>query len=300
METWHTNTVPLELGLFSPSKALQQERLAKDWSYVHQFLARKYPAPLKVPKFEQNEDTLQALLGLAAANEKADDEWDLVCRVERDALRDLEHEETTTTIHSSLQNALTQSGQSSLLVHSTAATLLNTTTTNPTELAHTLITLITTHHTLSQQLSQLSHLQAALTRHESYLTSQLDHLNSPSFSTGSTDKSLPQRTTETLRQTKLLKAKIAEYDERLRQNASAAATTIPEALLVQVETASANLEVLIQKVESVEGRISAFEGVPPEAREVRRLMEELRGELAMWVRRRDELFEAMVATRRGA
>lgn len=88
---------------------------------------------------------------------------------------------------------------------------------------------------------------------------------------------------------------MSEYDERLR-NASGA--EIPEALLSEVETSKRGLEVLVQRVKDVEDRIEVFEGVPPEAREVRKMMQELRGELEEWVRRRDEMFEGLVGGRR--
>lgn len=87
--TFPTST-PLEYSLFSPSKAAEQQRLAKDWTYIHQFLRQKYPAPQKVPKFEENEETLRVLLALAASNEKADEGWGQVCRVEEMGVRELE------------------------------------------------------------------------------------------------------------------------------------------------------------------------------------------------------------------
>lgn len=90
--TFPTST-PLEYSLFSPSKAAEQQRLAKDWTYIHSFLRKKYPPPSRVPRFEENEETLNALLALAAANEKADEGWDGVCGVEEMALRELIEEE---------------------------------------------------------------------------------------------------------------------------------------------------------------------------------------------------------------
>jgi HAUS augmin-like complex subunit 1 len=63
---------------------------------------------------------------------------------------------------------------------------------------------------------------------------------------------------------------------------------------MDVEAAKENAEVLMQRVRDVEEKIEVYEGVPPEAREVRRVMVELRGELEGWVRRRDGLFEGLV------
>ena len=78
-------------ALFSPSKARQQQALAKDWSFIDSWLTKKY-AHKPVPKFERNDETLQALLALAAFNEKADEEQDLVERLEEAALKELEQE----------------------------------------------------------------------------------------------------------------------------------------------------------------------------------------------------------------
>jgi hypothetical protein len=86
-------STPLEYSLFSPSKAAEQQRLAKDWTYIHSFLAAKYPFPSRVPKFEENEETLKALLQLAAWNEKGDEGWTGMCAVEREVVRGMEEEE---------------------------------------------------------------------------------------------------------------------------------------------------------------------------------------------------------------
>jgi HAUS augmin-like complex subunit 1 len=86
-------STPLEYSLFSPSKAAEQQRLAKDWTYIHSFLAAKYPFPSRVPKFEENEETLKALLQLAAWNEKGDEGWMGMCAVEGEVVRGMEEEE---------------------------------------------------------------------------------------------------------------------------------------------------------------------------------------------------------------
>jgi HAUS augmin-like complex subunit 1 len=86
-------STPLEYSLFSPSKAAEQQRLAKDWTYIHSFLASKYPSPSRVPKFEENEETLRALLQLAAWNEKGDEGWMGMCAVEREVVRGMEEED---------------------------------------------------------------------------------------------------------------------------------------------------------------------------------------------------------------
>jgi HAUS augmin-like complex subunit 1 len=169
---------------------------------------------------------------------------------------------------------------------------LDTTTTAATTLATTLLALSTSLSTLNNQLASNQSLQSSLLSHQTTLRTELEQLKSPDFQS---EKNLPQRTAEIIRQTKLLKAKVAEYDERLR-NASGA--EIPEKLLADVEAANMNAGVLMQRLHDVEQRIEVYEGVPPEAREVRRVMMELRAELEGWVRRRDEMFEGLVGGRR--
>ncbi|KAI4717898.1 hypothetical protein E4T48_05932 [Aureobasidium sp. EXF-10727] len=296
-----STSTPLEYSLFSPSKAAEQQRLAKDWTYIHHFLARKYPFPQKVPKFEENEDTLKALLAFAAANEKADEGWVQLCGVEELVLGELEGEEepkdTTTilnnTLTKSLQTSLSSQGTTTLTSQATTAITLNTTPSAKT-LATALLTLSTTLSSLHSQLNETKTLKANLVAQNSSLHSELQTLTSGPFTM---ESNLPKRTAEITRQTKVLKAKVNEYDERLR-NASASGVEIPEALLADVEMSKSNLQALVQRVKEVEQRIEEFEGVPPEAREVRKVMQDLRAELEEWVRRRDEKFESLVGGRR--
>lgn len=191
-------------------------------------------------------------------------------------------------------NSLSSHGTTDLTAQATTAITLNTTTTAVTTLATTLLALSTSLITLQNQLTATQHLQTSLLAHQNALVTELEQLKSPSFQT---EKNLPQRTAEIIRQTKLLKAKVGEYDERLR-NASASGSEIPEKLLSEVEAANANAEVLVQRLKDVEQRIEVYEGVSPEAREVRRVMQDLRAELEGWIQRRDEMFEGMVGGRR--
>ncbi|EJT75283.1 hypothetical protein GGTG_05220 [Gaeumannomyces tritici R3-111a-1] len=82
--------LPHDAAIFSPSVARAAASAAKDWSYVDAWLASRFrgrPAP---PRFERNADTLRALLALAALNESADEQRDLLAAVEADALAELE------------------------------------------------------------------------------------------------------------------------------------------------------------------------------------------------------------------
>ena len=79
--------MPASTAIFSPSVARQAASTAKDWNYVDSWLSTKYHGRTP-PPFERNPDTLKALLALAALNETADEERELLARVEAAALHE--------------------------------------------------------------------------------------------------------------------------------------------------------------------------------------------------------------------
>ena len=83
----------LPSALFSPSKAAQQRAQAQDWHHVDTWLASKYQGR-SVPQFERNEETLKAFLALVAANEKADEERDVLWSIQKEALADLKSKDS--------------------------------------------------------------------------------------------------------------------------------------------------------------------------------------------------------------
>jgi HAUS augmin-like complex subunit 1 len=78
-------------AIFSPSQARQQLAQAKDWNYVDTWLSTHYSGR-PAPPFERNPETLKALLALAAHNEAADEERDLLQKLESKALQQLQTE----------------------------------------------------------------------------------------------------------------------------------------------------------------------------------------------------------------
>src|SRR5438045_1541022 len=78
-------------AIFSPSQARQQLVQAKDWNYVDTWLSSHYGGR-PAPPFERNSETLKVLLALAAYNEAADEERDLLQKLEVKALQHLRAE----------------------------------------------------------------------------------------------------------------------------------------------------------------------------------------------------------------
>jgi len=114
-------------AIFSPSVARQQLAAAKDWNYIDSWLSSKFNNKTP-PPFERNNDTLKAFLALAALNESADEERELLARVEAKALQDLQAREAAdpnTQLLSSIEESLTREGIISLEELSTLSVALN-------------------------------------------------------------------------------------------------------------------------------------------------------------------------------
>jgi HAUS augmin-like complex subunit 1 len=121
-------------AIFSPSVARQAASAAKDWNYVDSWLAGKFRGR-PAPPFERNPDTLRALLALAALNETADEDRDLLARVEAQALREVgpdaaaaaaarQDDDARDAVQDAVEGALPREGRQALDALAAAATTL--------------------------------------------------------------------------------------------------------------------------------------------------------------------------------
>jgi len=292
--------------LFSPSKARQQRAQAADWAQIDSWLSYVY-AGRTVPTFERNEETLKALRELSSANEKADEERMILERIEREACKELEEAATHRNpdddkLLGAIKANLTPDGADALHALASTAVALNTPNATPETMAHALIAHTSTSQTLTNNLAHISSLQAYLDKQQSRLRTQLTELQTnPAFSTPA---SLQRQTTEQVRQTKHLRAKIREYEDKLSslQSAQARNTTTPsskkigsaEALADMLEQQTA-LKALTQEVEALESEVDAFAGLPADREAARKEVGKLEVELDNLRRERDALFEGLVS-----
>ncbi|PVI06999.1 hypothetical protein DM02DRAFT_667131 [Periconia macrospinosa] len=292
--------------LFSPSKARQQREQAADWAQIDSWLSYKYSGRT-VPTFERNEETLKVLRELAAANERADEERMVLERVEREAARELEDVESKTSntenekLLEAIKHNLTPDGQESLHALATTAVILNTPTTDPETLAHALISHTQTSQTLTNNLAHVRTLQGYLKKQHALLREQLHTIQSdPAFATPPT---LQRQTTEQIRQTKHLRAKIREHEDRLMalQNSGRAAVTpasrgvsSAEAIADMLEQQNV-LDGMREKVEALEREVDMYKGLPADKEAARREVAKLEVELDLLRRRRDDLFANLVS-----
>ncbi|KAK4981765.1 hypothetical protein LTR66_009724 [Elasticomyces elasticus] len=277
-------------ALFSPSKARQQQVQAKDWAFVDGWLAKLY-APKAVPIFERNEETLQALLTLANANEAAHLERDLVDKLEQDAYREYQQtakNDVDTHLYHAITTNITSRGREALKELSTAAVFLDAPCLSSEALAHDIISLTDTKYNLEEQLSRVSTLQQSLEREQIRLERIFSEVQSDSFKPS---PDLPEKTNDYLRSTKTTKAKLAEYNERLNTFA-AVPRTRPS--IDDVANHRAEATTLVSKLEVVTAKLDAFHGLPTDPNLARARVEAAKVELRGLIRKRDNLFETLI------
>ncbi|USP73247.1 hypothetical protein yc1106_00521 [Curvularia clavata] len=289
--------------LFSPSKARQQRAQAQDWAQIDSWLSYKY-AGRTVPTFERNEETLKVLRELSMANERADEERAVFERVEREALRELDEvqrDDEDRRILSRLKASLTPEGEQALDALASTAVTLNTPTANLESIAHALIYDTTTSQNLSNQLAHIATLQGYVDKQQSLLRTQLHELQTnPAFTTPA---NLQRQTTEQTRQVKHLRTKIREYEDKLSSLQSSQSRSMTpssknigsaEAINDMLEQQKA-LDELREKVEGIEREVAEFAGLPADKEAARKEVGKLEVRLDEVRKRRDELFERLVA-----
>jgi HAUS augmin-like complex subunit 1 len=290
--------------LFSPSKARQQRAQAQDWAQIDSWLSYQY-AGRTVPTFERNEDTLRVLRELSVASERADEERGVQERLERAALKELELEleqvdSEDARILEAVTAHLTPSGSEALTALASTAVHLNAPSPNAETVAHALIKHSTACQKLSNQLAHVHALDRYLEKQQSLLRIQLHELQSdPAFSTPLV---LQRQSTDQLRQTKHLRAKIREAEDKL-SSLQAGQGRATAGRGGQVTSAESIMEMLEQqkeldewrgKVERLEGHVAAFADLPADREAARKEVGKLEVELDRLRRKRDAMFEGLV------
>ncbi|KAI6877700.1 hypothetical protein KC360_g6065 [Hortaea werneckii] len=273
-------------ALFSPSKARAQQAQAKDWASVDAWLGKKYGK--RIPTFERNEETLQALLSIATANEGADEQRSLIDKVEKQALH-------TSPKRTSEDEALYQELLESLdprateYLDSLSGSFAALGASNILEAASKVCSLQDDQFTASEQIKRAESQYNNLRQEQCRLRNTLHELQNEEF-TAPTD--LPQQTSEWARNAKHLRAKLAEYDERLSaiRNASGVSS-----LLKDVSTKSREIQKQRMEFREREVELSAFDSLPSDPRAARADLDEARANLRRLTARRDALFEDMLA-----
>jgi HAUS augmin-like complex subunit 1 len=277
-------------AIFSPSVARQQLAAAKDWNYIDSWLSTKFAG--KTPPFERNNDTLKALLALAALNESADEERDLLARVEAKALRDLQANTDTdpnTETLDALEKALTREGEASLDALSSLSVQLNQPVADTESLGRRIIDLQVTSYNLDQASDRISVLERNLNTELDRINNLIKDLESDAYQC---PPNLAKQTTDYQRKTKALAAQLPELKDRVAS--LSAATGIPGTTVEDVKAEEDRFKDTMAKVNKLEAEVKNYHDLPQDTDLARLEVESLRVELRDLTRQRDSMFEGLV------
>ena len=273
--------------LFSPSKARAQQAQAKDWASVESWLSKKY-ASKRLPPFERNEETLQALLTLAALNENADEQRNHVERVEKAALMaHTKRASNTDKIYQYTLSKFDQDQNQHLDILAETVVCLNSPDTDVKTLATALVDLTSQKFVAERQMQTTEFQLNALKSEQEKVTKLLQELKHDRFQPPS---DLAEQTAEWARNSKHLKAKVAEYDDRLSTiRSSQPSTSTLESVMQYTE----GLRVQTKRLSELDSELKAFQSLPSTSKAAQAKVDGARDELLKLTQERDRLFERL-------
>lgn len=286
----------MDSPLLSPAKARQAAIQAKDWAYVNSWLSRQY-SPNPVPNFERNEDTLRTLLALAAANDAADEEAALLHRAREEAIRDFREREEAEDkqkreLLDELELCLSENGKRDLDDLAETTAVLGALHTGTKDLGQSLIELTVEEFDAQEELSKVGMLQKHLEKELAAVQEQLDQLKSdPAFEVPA---DLPAQTAEWSRSTKMLTAKLTEYQDRL---ATLGRNSSKDPTIEDLVTEEKQISQLKGIIQSLDHRLKMFHDLPKDIQGARAQYRQLERELNQLIERRDSMFESLVEKR---
>ena len=278
-------------AIFSPSVARQQLAAAKDWNYIDSWLSSKFNGKTP-PPFERNNETLKALLALAALNETADEERELLARVEAKALQELqakdEADPNAQLLHC-IKESLTREGQTSLDALSALSVAINQPVPDIEQLGRSIIDLQVSAHDLDQASERVSILEKHLNDELNTINTLVKELQSDAYQPS---PDLTKQTIDYQRKTKALASKLPELKDRV---ASLSASRGNSKVTIQDVKAEENkFKNLMTLVKDLEVQVKSYHGLPQDTDLARLELESTRVELRDLTRQRDSMFEGLV------
>jgi HAUS augmin-like complex subunit 1 len=278
-------------AIFSPSLARATIAAAKDWNFVDAWLSSKY-APKSPPPFERNSETLKALLALAALNESADEERELLGRVEARALQELEsihaadsHAELTAAI----EENLTREGESSLDALANLSIVLKQPLPDIERLGKGVLDLQVTIYDLDQASDRITMLEAHLNDELENINDMIKELQGDAYQPPS---EMTKQTIEYQRKAKTLASKLPELRDRVSSLAASSGST--NITIQDMTTEEEKYKEAMSMVQELELKVKSYQGLPQDSDLARLELEGLRIELRDLTRQRDSMFEGLV------
>ncbi|KAJ4387993.1 hypothetical protein N0V93_008596 [Gnomoniopsis smithogilvyi] len=294
-----------DAAIFSPSVARLAASTAKDWSYVDAWLASKYKGR-SPPPFERNPDTLKALLALAALNETADENRDLVARVASDALQELQAADNERKLHDSdeskvdliefkgdffgaLEDSLTKDGKASLDAMASAAVQSGMAFAEPAQIGQAMLYLQIRNFDLEQAVARVGVLQRYIDMEAARMSDLLEEVSSNEYRPS---PDLARQNLDMQRKVKAMTKKLPEMKDKV--SSLARAIGVPNPTIEQVRLEEERYLEMLEVKRSLDQQINEFDGLPPSTEDARSHLESMRRELRSITDRRDAIFENLV------
>ncbi|POR36901.1 Uncharacterized protein TPAR_02912 [Tolypocladium paradoxum] len=293
-------------AIFSPSVARIAASTARDWSYVDSWLASKFPPDRAVPSFERNPDTLKALLALAAANESADEERQLLARTDEAALKELEHhgrqrEAPGSEDHghglrpallrsdllTAIEHALPREGRNAVNSLANLAVQAGTAFPEPEDLGRNIANLQGSVFETEQMIARVEALRRHLQREADQAAELLQELQSYRYRPSS---DLAKQNLDLQRKTKRLSAQLPELQNRAAAYGASVDPAHPT--IEDVAREEHEFLALLARKKELHVQMAAFAGLPSDPDMARGELDVLRRQLHSFTSRRDAVFTA--------
>lgn len=278
-------------AIFSPSVARQQLAATKDWNYIDGWLSSKFGGR-SAPPFERNNDTLKALLALAALNETADEDCELLSKIEAKSLQDLQKKEALDPngeILRAIEDHLTREGHVSLDALSSAGVALRLPFAETERLAQKIVGIQVTSFNLEQASDRVAILHNHLSTELERIAALVEELQGDTYRPSS---ELSKQTLDYQRKTKVIAAKLPEIKNRIASLTAAGRGSRPTIEDVKLE--EEGFRELTATVKELEAQVKGYHGLPHDTDLARLDLEELRVELKKLTRQRDSMFEGLM------
>lgn len=296
----HHRHLSEDAAIFSPSVARRAATAARDWSYIDSWLSAKF-AGRPVPSFERNPDTLQSLLALAAFNESADEERQLVSRAERDALVELDNgvgeNSLRDTILAAAEDELPREGQVALDAMSHMAVQAGIAYPEPEDLARSVMQAQRRVHDAEQMHARVDALQVGLEADAQHMSDLVRDLETREDYAA--PPHLARENLDLQRKVKTMAAQLPELQDRVAALASSFDNNRRGSVtkLTTIDDVSrheqAYLDLLAQR-KQLDAQIAAFAGLPSDPDLAREELDQLRSQLRRATSQRDAVFEGLV------
>ena len=281
----------MEDPLLSPSKARRDAAQARDWSYVTKWLAKQY-APHSIPHFERNDDVLQSLLALVAANDAADTEMELLNRAREQGLQRFEEKQRPVVddpvqeLLEEVEASLDEKGVEVLRDLAETSILLGTLRTDAATIGGRMAEVAREEFDVEEQLRRVETVRAYLEREMALLEQEIASFRGREDEDGT--EHLHQQTTQRNRDTREVAMKLVEYKDRIAalERAKVAGPQLEDAKADEKEVLA-----LQKRVKDLEKQLADYQGLPPDLEAAKEEYQRIQRELQSLTRRRDELFD---------